>query len=134
MVDTEEKQRFERAVERELVAGQRREPLWSDILHESEGDQKKAKRAYVKVRVEQLVEGEMERRKRRRRKRKKRAYKDRNTLSLMTGRRIIFSIMVVTAVAIVFGILLLSHSEGDRWFVISDGAGASLPNQFDPTN
>lgn len=134
MVDAEEKQRFERAVERELVAGQRQEPLWSDILHDEEGDEKMAKRAYVKIRVEQLVEGELERRQKLRRKRKKRGYRDRNTLSLQTGRRIIYSVMVGGAVVVLFLLLLLSHGEKDRWIVFSDGAGQSEPNQFDPTN
>lgn len=133
VVDAEEKQRFERAVERELVAGQRREPLWSDILHDAEGDEKAAKRAYVKIRVEQLVEGELDRRQKRRRKRKKRGYQDRNALSLQTGRRIVYSVMALGVVVVFFLLLLLSHGEKDRWIVISDGAGSPVPDEFDPS-
>lgn len=134
MVDAEEKQRFERAVERELVAGQRREPLWSDILHDAEGDEKQAKRAYVKIRVEQLVEGELERRQKRRRKRKKRAYQDRNSISLMWGRRFVYSVMALGVVVVLFLLLLLSHGEKDRWIIISDGAGQEASDEFDPAN
>lgn len=132
MVDAEEKQRFERAVERELVAGQRREPLWSDTLHDAEGDEKKAKRVYVQIRVEQLVEGELERRIKRRRKRKKRAYQDRNSMSLMWGRRIIYSVMALAVVVFVFVLMMLSHTEDDSWFVFS--GAPEVPDEFDPTN
>ena len=133
VVDAEEKQRFERAVERELVAGQCQEPLWSDTLHDAEGNEKKAKRVYVKIRVDQLVEGDVERRQKRRRKRKKRAYMDRNSMSLMWGRRIIIAALAITAVVVLFLMLILGHTENDRWIVFSEGDGSDIPDEFDPT-
>jgi len=133
MIEAEEKLRLERAVERELIAGQRREPLWSDLLQEADGDEKNAKRAYIKVRVEQLVEGEMDRRKKRRRKHKKRSYHDRNTLSLMFGRRIIFGVMITAAVVVLFLVFLLDHTESSRWLDFFSNQNPELPDEWDPT-
>jgi len=133
MVDLEEKKRFERAVEREIVAGQRRAPLWSDLLQQCDGDEKQAKRAHIDKRVEQLLAGEAERRQKRRRKRKKRSYLDRNALSAMFGRRVIYGIMVSVAVVVLFLVLLLSHDEDSRWLTFFTNESPPIPNEWDPT-
>ncbi|GEM_PF-2687499 len=134
MVDAEEKKRFERAVEREIVAGQRREPLWSDLLQEADGDEKKAKRAYIAKRVGQLLAGEEERRQKRRRKRKKRSYMDRNDVSLWFGRRVVISVMVTVALVVGFLIYMLGHDEGTRWLNFFANESPPIPNQWDPTD
>ena len=134
MVDLEEKKRFERAVEREIVAGQRREPLWSDLLQDALGDEKKAKRAYIARRVEQLLAGEAERRQKRRRKRKKRSYMDRNALSAMFGRRVIYTVMISMAVVVLFLLLLLGHDEGSRWLTFFSNESPPIADEWDPTN
>jgi hypothetical protein len=133
MVDPEEKKRFERAVEREIVAGQRREPLWSDLLQQCVGDEKQAKRAYIAQRVEQLLAGEAKRRQKRRRKRKKRSYLDRNALSAMFGRRVIYGVMISVAVVVLFLIMLLSHTEDSRWMSLFTNESPPIPNEWDPT-
>lgn len=133
MIKTEEKQRFQRAIERELVAGQRREPLWSDLLQEHDGNEKAAKRAYINARTQQLVDGELERRQQRRRKRKKRSYHDRNALSAMFGRRVIYMVMVATSIVVAFLMLLLTHDEGSRWLHFFSNEGPQLQDQWDPT-
>lgn len=133
MIEADEKQRLGRAVERELIAGRRREPLWSDLLQEADGDEKNAKREYIKVRVEQLVAGEMERRQKRRRKRKKRSYQDRNTLSTMFGRRVIYGVMIAAVLGVAFLVYLLNHTESSRWLDFFSNKNPELPNEWDPT-
>ena len=88
-------------------------------MHDASGNEENAKLAYVKIRVDQLVEGDVERRQKRRRKRKKRAYMDRNSMSLMWGRRIIFAAFAITHVVVLFLMLFLGHTENDRWIDLS---------------
>ena len=58
MSDLAHTERYRKAVEQELASGNRREPVWKEVLATAGGDEEAARERYIQLRVDQIAADE----------------------------------------------------------------------------